>query len=67
MGRRLDSTPEGLTDAEAGRRLLRHGPNLLSPPAPEPWHRILLRQFQSVVVVLLVAVFAVALMVGDYL
>ncbi|NNM32102.1 MAG: HAD-IC family P-type ATPase, partial [Gemmatimonadetes bacterium] len=67
VGRRLDSTPEGLADAEARRRLLRHGPNLLSPPAPEPWHRILLRQFQSVVVVLLVAVFAVALMVGDYL
>ena len=64
---RLRTSDDGLSEAEARRRLAEYGPNLLLPPAPEPWHRVLLAQFRSVVVVLLVAVFLVALLAGDYL
>ncbi|MDH3224790.1 MAG: HAD-IC family P-type ATPase, partial [Gemmatimonadota bacterium] len=56
-----------MTEAEAQLRLKRFGANLLRPPATDPWQRILVHQFRSVVVALLVGVFALALIVGDYL
>ena len=64
---RLGTSFDGVSEGEARRRLAEYGPNLLSPPVPEPWQRILLAQFRSVVVVLLVAVFALAMLVGDFL
>ncbi len=67
VGERLETSPNGLSEAEANRRLGRFGSNLLRPPAPDPWQRILVHQFRSVVVALLVGVFVLALMVGDYL
>ncbi|MDT8339900.1 MAG: HAD-IC family P-type ATPase [Longimicrobiales bacterium] len=63
--RELDSSPDGLSAAEAGRRLTRHGPNALeATPAASPW-RILAEQFRSLVVLLLLAAALVALLLGD--
>ncbi len=53
---RLDSSPEGLDSAEAARRLARTGPNELSFAGLTPWWRVLLRQFFSPLIgILLVA------------
>ncbi|UCH76047.1 MAG: cation-transporting P-type ATPase [Rhodospirillales bacterium] len=62
----LDTDPEqGLSDAEAARRSRRFGPNLLRHRRPAgPW-RILLNQFESLVVWLLAAAAALSLLLGD--
>ena len=62
---RLASSPDGLTDDEARRRLERYGPNTLHPPKPVSAWRILIDQLESVVVLLLFAAAAVALFLGD--
>ena len=62
---RLESSPDGLTEDEARRRLERYGPNTLRPPQPISVWRILLEQVKSVVVLLLFAAAAVALFLGD--
>jgi magnesium-transporting ATPase (P-type) len=52
---RLGSTPDGLTEAEAGRRLSRHGANKLpEPPSPAAWRRFL-AQFHNVLIYVLLA------------
>ncbi|WP_104176116.1 HAD-IC family P-type ATPase [Arthrobacter sp. Y81] len=52
----LSSGPEGLTSAEASRRLVEAGPNELSFAGATPWWRVLLRQFISPLIgILLVA------------
>ncbi|HSO92086.1 MAG TPA: HAD-IC family P-type ATPase, partial [Arthrobacter sp.] len=52
----LSSGPEGLSDAEASRRLADAGPNELSFAGVTPWWRVLLRQFISPLIgILLVA------------
>jgi Ca2+-transporting ATPase len=61
----LGSTPEGLSETEAGRRLRETGPNELPVRPPEPAWRILARQFRGVVVLLLVAATGVAFLLGD--
>jgi Ca2+-transporting ATPase len=43
----------GLSDAEAGRRLERYGPNRLKSAPETPWWRRLLEQFQSFLVIIL--------------
>jgi len=65
--RLLGAGAGGLDEAEARVRLARHGPNRLIAPAPVSALRILLAQFASLVVVLLVAVAIVALLLGDVL
>ncbi|MCG8455745.1 MAG: cation-transporting P-type ATPase, partial [Holophagales bacterium] len=56
---------DGLSEAEAGSRLARFGPNRLETvPPPSAWS-ILLRQLKSVVVALLFGAAMVALLVGD--
>jgi Ca2+-transporting ATPase len=57
--------PGGLTEAEAARRLARHGPNLLSATPAEPAWRILVRQVRSVVVGLLVVATVLAWWTSD--
>lgn len=52
---RLGSTSRGLDHADAAERLRRDGPNSLSQRGVDPWWRILLRQFQSVIILLLLA------------
>ncbi|WP_255527410.1 HAD-IC family P-type ATPase [Pseudarthrobacter sp. AB1] len=52
----LSSGPEGLSGAEAARRLADAGPNELSIAGATPWWRVLLRQFISPLIgILLVA------------
>ena len=61
----LDSIPDGLTDAEAVARLQRFGPNRLQPARPVSALEILIAQFTSVMVLLLIAAAAVSLVLGD--
>ncbi|HEX6132417.1 MAG TPA: HAD-IC family P-type ATPase [Longimicrobiales bacterium] len=61
----LNTGAAGLTDAEALRRLERFGPNSLEAVRPISAWRILLDQFRSVVVLLLLAAAAVAWLLGD--
>src|SRR5690348_9862057 len=61
----LGTTNLGLTEAEAGRRLVRYGPNVLVAAPPDPAWRILVRQFRSVVVGLLVVATALAWWTSD--
>ena len=61
----LQSGREGLSDADAARRLAEIGPNRLARTKPVPAFRIFLRQLTSVVVVLLGAAALVAMALGD--
>ena len=62
---RLRTTAEGLTSAEARRRLTEYGPNSLPTESGiSPW-RILLGQLRSVITLLLVAAAAVSWWTGD--
>ena len=65
--RGLETTAQGLSQKDAARRLERFGPNRLPGPPRVPAFRILLSQFRSVVVILLVAATAVSLLLGDSL
>jgi Ca2+-transporting ATPase len=62
---RLDASAEGLSEAEASARLERYGPNALELGKPVSAWKILLDQLKSLVVLLLIAAFAVALAIGD--
>ncbi len=61
----IDGNANGLSEGEAARRLLRYGPNLLSAAPAEPAWRILVRQFRSVVIGLLVVATALAWWTSD--
>jgi Ca2+-transporting ATPase len=63
--RRLASSREGLSDAEADRRLLELGPNRLEAARPVSWLKILTDQLRSVVVALLVAAAATSFALGE--
>ncbi len=62
---RLGSSPQGLGASEAADRLERFGPNRLSPPKPTSALRILLAQFASLVVMMLVAAAGISLVLGE--
>jgi len=62
---RLDSSRDGLTAAEATRRLELYGPNRLAIKRSRSAWSMLAAQFRSVVVLLLVAATAAALAMGD--
>jgi len=63
----LSSRLEGLTSQEAQERLGRYGPNELPRARPVRALRILMDQFRSVVVLLLVGAAIVAMLLGDTL
>jgi magnesium-transporting ATPase (P-type) len=64
--RSLDAGEQGLAKAEAAARLRRHGPNRLPQrPPPTPW-QILLRQFQSPLIYILLVAAIVAIVAGDF-
>ncbi len=64
--RALNADEHGLTEAEARQRLEKYGPNRL-PEQPLPaWWQILLRQFQSPLIYILLAAAIVALATGDF-
>jgi magnesium-transporting ATPase (P-type) len=63
--RSLDSSEEGLSASEAKQRLAKYGPNSLPHQPPPAWWQILLRQFQSPLIYILVAAAVVAVATGD--
>ena len=50
----LETTPQGLSDAEAQQRLLRHGPNLLRPKRRGGSLALFLAQFKSPIILILI-------------
>ncbi|HEX2716377.1 MAG TPA: cation-translocating P-type ATPase [Gemmatimonadaceae bacterium] len=62
---RLESSPRGLTTAEARSRLARFGRNVLPPPRPRSALRILADNFRSLVVLLLIVAAGIAAVTGD--
>ena len=62
---RLESSAQGLSTEEARRRRKRYGPNLLPESGPAPLWRIVLRQFVSPLIYILVAAAVVSLVIGD--
>jgi P-type Ca2+ transporter type 2C len=63
----LDSGPDGLDPEEASRRLERFGPNRMKRAEPVSALSILVSQFKSLVVLLLLAAALVTLALGDVL
>ena len=62
----LATNPRGLSSAEAARRLKRHGPNLVTEQREVAAVRLLLRQFASPLVLILVFGAAISLFVRDW-
>jgi len=61
---RLNSTPNGLTAAEAARRLSEHGPNeLQAVQRVSPW-ALLFEQFQNVLIIILLIATALSAFLG---
>ncbi|MBI3610792.1 MAG: cation-translocating P-type ATPase [Nitrospirae bacterium] len=58
--RELDSSREGLLVAEAERRLMRHGPNVLAEEQRKRIGPLLVRQFTDVMILILLAAAAIA-------
>ena len=65
VARRLGVGLTGLSEGEAADRLHRFGLNRLEPPPPPSRWRILLRQFQSPLIYVLLVAAAVALALGE--
>jgi Mg2+-importing ATPase len=63
---RLRSRASGLSADEAAARLREHGPNALRPPARLAPLRLLLRQFASPLVAILMFAALIAALVGDW-
>ena len=61
----FDSSAKGLTDAEARRRLERHGPNRLAQKPPRPAWMKFLDQFKDLLVIVLIGAAALAGAIGD--
>ena len=61
----LDTRRDGLSSAEAARRLLLYGPNRLAPPVRGGAGRLLLRQFTQPLVLILFVAIALAMVLGD--
>lgn len=61
-----ETTEAGLTEADARARLAKYGPNLLPERGATPLAVIVLRQFLSPLIYVLVAAALVSLMLGDW-
>jgi Ca2+-transporting ATPase len=64
---RLESSPQGLSRAEAGARLARLGPNELTPGKPISPLMIFLRQFFNLLIVILMVAAVVSFLLGEHL
>jgi len=62
---RLGSSPDGLSDEEAARRLERHGPNVVASDERHTRLRLLLRACLNPLVLLLAVLAAISLATGD--
>jgi Ca2+-transporting ATPase len=65
--RELGTGPSGLPAKEAGERLERYGENVLREEARETRLQVFLRQFKSVLIVILIVAAGVSFFVGAYL
>ena len=63
--RQQSDLAQGLTQAEAARRLAQYGPNTLAQARQRSTLSIFLAQFQSLIVALLVAATAIAFAMGE--
>ncbi len=61
----LNTTEKGISDAEAGRRLLRFGPNALRENGGFSPLMLLLSQFRGLLVIILIAATVVSLLIGQ--
>ncbi len=61
----FETKPQGLEQDDAAARLLRYGPNRLPERPPRPWWNILLSQFRSPLIYILVLAAGVSLLIGD--
>jgi len=63
----LDTGPgQGLTNAEAQRRLIKYGPNeLIERGLKSPW-RILWEQLTAIMVIILIVATVISAFLGDY-
>ena len=62
----LGSRPEGLSTQDAAARLLRHGPNAVEDQRQPTWPALLMRQFESPLVLILVFGAGISLWVRDW-
>jgi calcium-translocating P-type ATPase len=65
--RRLEATPEGLSEQEAKARLERFGPNELEDEPPIKPLAVLLHQFTSPLIYILIIAAVVTLAIGEYI
>ncbi|MDV2480694.1 HAD-IC family P-type ATPase [Methanoculleus sp. Wushi-C6] len=63
--RELDTGPEGLSEEEAAGRLQRYGENVLRAEERETRLQVFLRQFKSVLIVILIVAAAISFFVGE--
>jgi len=61
----LETTPEGLTSTEAQERLRQHGPNLLRPKKRSDTLTLLLAQFKSPIILILILAAGLSFLVRD--
>jgi magnesium-transporting ATPase (P-type) len=62
----LQSSPEGLTGDEASQRLEKFGPNTLPAPEPPTLLDVIIHQFTSPLIYILLVAGAVAILIGEY-
>jgi P-type Ca2+ transporter type 2C len=60
----LNSQPEGLTQAEAGERLQKYGPNEIQAAKRIMWWEILFEQFKNILILILLGATALSLFLG---
>jgi Mg2+-importing ATPase len=63
---RLQTSSKGLTDDEAGKRLKQYGPNLLTPKKRSDTPTLLLAQFKSPVILILIFAGGLSFFLGDH-
>ncbi|MCR4314212.1 MAG: HAD-IC family P-type ATPase [Candidatus Uhrbacteria bacterium] len=61
----VQTTQQGLSTEEATRRLARDGKNALPTHVSDPWWKVLVRQFMSPMILVLLVAGAISLVLGD--
>jgi magnesium-transporting ATPase (P-type) len=64
--RRLDSSPSGLSEDEARRRLSIHGPNEIASEVDVPWWKIVIQQFRDPLIYILLVAALVTLALREF-
>ena len=63
----VDSSPEGLDEKEARRRLAHYGPNALPESKPKPLYVTFLEQFKSPIILILLVAVVISFAIGEIL